>query len=418
MALTARQVELAGTGKGNALGPGRHPDVPGLYLEVASAKQKSFMGRYTLNGKETWRGCGSATKDPAHALKRARERHAENQRLVADDIDPKDFRKAQRTAAEVEAVKQVTWRAFSDNYILIHESEWSNAEHRRQWRTTLRDWVHPHIGNLPIQEIDASLAMRIFQQPANGSTFWLSRNVTARRVRARCELIWDAAKAQKLCGENPFDWKTLRHLLPAKTKMPVKHFKSIPYTTIPAFMKVLRERKSRSARMLEFVVLTASRIGPVALARGREFHLDAGRWLAPAEHMKGRREHLTMLSKRAVDIVRELHPNGLAPDDLVFGISRGGLLKMIVLSGYGDFTIHGCRASFKTWADETTGFKDAVSEVALAHAQGDRVKQAYARGQFERARVEMMEAWARHCASTPVDTSNTVVHAQFGGQRP
>jgi hypothetical protein len=97
-------------------------------------------------------------------------------------------------------------------------------------------------------------------------------------------------------------------------------------------------------------------------------------------------------------------------DHLVFGIGGHGLLKMLALAGYGDATVHGtARASFKTWADECTSFKDAVSEACLAHVEGNKVKAAYARGEFEQQRAELMEMWSQHCASSPADMANNVV---------
>jgi integrase len=409
MELTAKQVEQAGTGKGKALAPGRHHDGNSLYLEVRKATSKSFSGRYTLNGKEIWIGCGSAKGDGA--LKRARDKHTENQRLIAEGIDPRDHRRQKQVAAAVAAAKVVTFEEMGERVIAVHDVEWTNDQHRQQWRNTLRDYVYPHIGALPVQAIDIALAARVFQQPMDGTTFWLARPVTASRTRGRCEQIMDAAKAQKLCSENPFEWKTLKHLLPAKTKIhKVEHHPAVPHPEMPRLMGELRARTSISAKTLEFTILTTSRVNQVVLAYGREFDLANARWKVPAEHMKGRQSHTVMLSKRAVEIVRELHPDGLKPDKLVFGVSHSALRKMLALAGYGDATVHGtARASFKTWCDECTAFKDAVSEACLAHIEGDKVKAAYARGQFEKERAELMEMWSRHCLSEPIDTSNNVV---------
>jgi hypothetical protein len=306
MALTTFQVEQAGTGKPKALGIGRHHDGGGLYVDVCGATSKSWFGRYTLNGKEIWRGIGPVKDIP---LKRARELHTENRRLVTEGIDPKEHREAQKIAAAVAAAKLVTFAEAGERFITSHEAGWRNPKHRQQWRNTLTTYVYPVIGELPVQAIDTGLAMKIL------TSIWTVKPETASRVRGRCERVWAAARAQKLCGgENPFDWKTLKHLLPAKKKVrAVKHHAAVPYHEIPTLMEKLRARVSVSAKALEFTILCASRPGEVVHARGSEFDLANGKRKIPDARMKGGREHTVMLSKRAVEIIRELHPDGLSP---------------------------------------------------------------------------------------------------------
>jgi integrase len=402
MALTALQVEQAGAGKPKSLGPGKHHDERGLYLEVHSATSKSWTGRYTIAGKERWIGIGPVKDIP---LKRARELNTQNRQLVAEGIDPREQRRARQAAAAVQAAKAVTFEQMAERFIASHEAGWKSAKHRGQWRTTLSTYVHPVIGAVPVQAIDTALAMRVLQQPLDGTTFWLARPETAARTRGRCEQVWDAAKAQKLCsGENPFDWKTLKHLLPAKSKVhKVNHHKAVPWREMPSLMAKLRARTSVSARVLEFTILCASRVNEVVLACGSEFDLANSRWNIPGNRMKSGRPHVVMLSQRAVEIVHELHPDGPKPDAPVFGVTGTALTKMLELAGYGDATVHGtARASFKTFADEATAFKDAVSEACLAHIEGDKVKAAYARGEFEQQRAQLMEEWSQHCASLPL----------------
>jgi hypothetical protein len=63
-------------------------------------------------------------------------------------------------------------------------------------------------------------------------------------------------------------------------------------------------------------------------------------------------------------------------------------------AGAGKATIHGCRSTFKDWAMERTSFPPEVSEMALAHAIGDKTEAAYRRGELLRKRAALMEAWA------------------------
>jgi integrase len=62
-----------------------------------------------------------------------------------------------------------------------------------------------------------------------------------------------------------------------------------------------------------------------------------------------------------------------------------------------DVTVHGMRATFKTWADETTTFAPDTIEHAMGHIPGNKVERAYNRGQRVDQRRLLMDAWARFC---------------------
>jgi integrase len=62
-----------------------------------------------------------------------------------------------------------------------------------------------------------------------------------------------------------------------------------------------------------------------------------------------------------------------------------------------DLTVHGFRATFKTWASERTSFQKEIVEAALAHIVGDKVEQAYRRGDMFEKRRRLMQQWASFC---------------------
>ena len=66
-------------------------------------------------------------------------------------------------------------------------------------------------------------------------------------------------------------------------------------------------------------------------------------------------------------------------------------------------TIHGFRASFKTWAEEQTNFPGLVIELSLAHKVGSAVENAYRRGDVIVKRRKLMEQWARFVTSPPAE---------------
>ena len=58
---------------------------------------------------------------------------------------------------------------------------------------------------------------------------------------------------------------------------------------------------------------------------------------------------------------------------------------------------------------ERTRFDNYVVEAALAHTFGDKVEQAYARSDVLEKRRQLMDAWAKFCASPPAKSAGKVV---------
>jgi integrase len=67
-------------------------------------------------------------------------------------------------------------------------------------------------------------------------------------------------------------------------------------------------------------------------------------------------------------------------------------------------TVHGMRASFRTWAAEQTSFPREVIEVCLAHTVGDLTERSYQRGDLIDRRRRIMEAWSDFL-SRPTDAA-------------
>jgi integrase len=396
--LTAKQVENAGAGM--------HADGDGLYLQVGTPGARSWVYRFTLNGKERYLGLGSAADVP---LKRARELASDARRMRAEGVDPIEHRRERRAAERVEAAKAVTFKDVATQFIASHEVGWKNPKHRQQWKNTLETYVYPVFGHLPPAQVDTPLVMKAL------APIWPVKPETASRVRGRIEVILDNAKTQGLCtGENPARWKGhLANLLPAKKKVRrVRHHPALSYDAIPAFMAALRARPSVSARALEFCILTAARSSEAIKAHWREIDIKASAWEIPLERMKRERPHRVPLARRVLEILETFTDNS----GFVFpGIGKrqgksmdeAALDKMLSLMGdWRDkkgqsITVHGFRSTFRDWAAECTSFPREVAEMALSHAVGDETEQAYRRGDLFEKRRELMEAWAKFCSQPP-----------------
>lgn len=375
--------------------PGRLSDGGGLYLSV-DPQRKRWVFMYTLRGRQREMGLGPAGKEGV-SLNSAREAAAAARQQLRDGIDPLDARRAELRDQEV-ADKASTFGDFSDGYILAKRSEWKNDKHASQWVTTLRDHAAP-IRPLQIREVDTEAVLRVLRP------IWSTVPETAQRLRGRIEAILDAARVQGLReGENPARWRGhLSHLLAKRQKLTRGHHRALPFERVPDFTVELRSRLDVSARLLEFIVLTAARSGEARGARWCEFDVAGRVWTIPRERMKAGRQHRVPLSDRALQIVQALEAIRLS--EFVFPNLKGkpycdmSMTQVLKRMGYADVaTCHGFRSSFKDWASECTGFPNEVSEMALAHTITNEAEAAYRRRTLFEKRRELMEAWARYCA--------------------
>jgi integrase len=364
------------------------PDGRGLYLKVQPGGARSWLLRYQIASKVHDLGLGSY---PEIGLADARGRALAARRVKADGRDPVAARRAEREAKRIEEARSITFRDCAEKYIAAHEAGWRNAKHRAQWRSTLSAYAYTALGALPVGAIDTGLVVRVLQP------IWTTKPETAGRVRGRIEAVLDYAKAIGFrSGENPAAWKgNLAHALPARHKVrQVEHHASLPYAELPAFMAELRERPGRAARCLEWVILTACRTAEAIGATWPEIDEEARLWCIPGARMKAGRPHKVPLSGAAMALLAELPRE--APK--LFGGSNMAMAMLLRRMGRANLTVHGFRSTFATWCKDI-GIAAELREMALAHAEGDKVAAAYTSGaEVLDRRRELAERWARFCA--------------------
>ena len=236
---------------------------------------------------------------------------------------------------------------------------------------------------------------------------------TAGRVRQRIESILDFAKVRGYRAvENPARWRGhLDKLLPTRAKVRATvHHAALPYAELPAFLASLRAREAVAARALEFLILTAGRTGEVIGACWNEMDLLDKMWTVPASRMKANREHRVPLQPRALAILGEMRAARQSDDGNAYvfpgpkpgtTLSNMALLMLLRRMRLDDLTVHGFRATFKTWASERTSFQNEIVEAALAHVIGDKVEQAYRRTDMFEKRRRLMQQWATFSTSAP-----------------
>lgn len=368
-----------------------------LYLQIREQGTRSWVFRYSRNGKTHWIGLGRASDVP---LSRAKELAVVERAKLVNGGSPIEERRVVKESLRLERQVQSDVPTFAwcaGEYIEAHRASWKNQKHIDQWESTLRMYAGPVIGKLPVDQVTVDHVYKILKP------IWLTKPETASRLRGRIEKVlgWAGAKKYRT-GENPARWQggELSHLLPAIGKVQkIEHHKAVPYAGMPGLMADLRKLESISAKALTLLILCASRTGEIIGARWSEIDLDAATWIIPAERMKAGAEHRVALSTEAVKLLKSMDRTS----DLVFPGPRGKLSNMAMLQCLrglrdDDATVHGFRATFSTWARDETDYPRELIEASLAHAVGNAVEQAYNRSDYLAKRRSLMDAWAAYLA--------------------
>ena len=368
---------------------GYYLDGGGLYLQVSQSGTKSWVFRFKMNGRVRDAGLGSVG---TFSLKEARERARKFRQLVADGIDPIEDRRNKKDAARTEQFSRLSFKDAAQRFLELHQNEWKNQKHREQWLSSVKTYAYPSIGNRPVATIDGAIVTEAL------SPIWTKKPVTARRVRQRIERVV----------------KWVRDGMPLPTQgasKRVKHYPALPFVEIASFIAALRERKSISARALEFTILTAARTSEAIGAKWSEIDLDAAVWTIPARRMKGDRQHQVPLSQSVLGLLETLpreaggyvFPGAKAKSPL----SNMAMLELLRGMNGNGLTVHGFRSSFRDWAGDRTHYPREVIEHALAHQIKDKAEAAYRRSDALEKRRRLMEEWAKYCSS-PVTASEVV----------
>ena len=381
-----RQIHILSDRVVKYAGAGTHNDGDGLTLRVGTNGKRSWVLRYTWDGKPANLGLGSY---PGVGLKEARALAAERRAEAAEGSKPSGGRLLAPVKLSTPAMP--TFREITEEVIELRRPTWKSARHGTQWTQSLTNHAFPAIGDMPIDKIDSADVLGMLAK------IWNETPVTASRVKQRAQVIFDYAIAKGLRKDNPV--LVVDRALPTPNKAKVHH-PALPYAEAPTAVKAIREStcKSSTRLALEFLILTAGRAGEVKGATWSEIDLDARTWTIPAARMKKGMEHRVPMSDRCMAILEEVKELGKG-NGLVFPNKKGKALNnqafALLLEKQEIAAVpHGFRSTFRDWVIEQTATPWAVGETALAHRLGNSTESAYARTDlFERRRV-LMQDWA------------------------
>lgn len=363
-------------------------DSGGLYLELSPSGGKWWRLKYRFGGKEKRISLGIY---PDVGLKDARDRRDAARKLLANEIDPGEQRKAQKAASNE--------RAANSFEVLCREwlEKWGSTvvpAQKAKATARLEKNVFPWLGGRPIAEITAPEVLAVLRRiDERGARY------SAHKVKSEISQCFRYAIATGRAERDPCP--DLRGAIP-----PVKteHMPSI--TDPDAVAELLRAIDGFRGT---FIVKSALLLAPMLFVRPGElrkaewsgFDLDKGEWRYFVT--KTKTEHLVPLASQSVVILKELHAltghgkhvfPGRDPQKCMSDAAVNAALRRMGYDTKTEITGHGFRAMARTILHEELHQKPEVIEHQLAHKVPDALGTAYNRTKFLKERKSMMQRWA------------------------
>ena len=361
--------------------PGRYKDERTLFLLISPGGSKSWIQRLFVYGRRRELGLGAW---PVIPLAKARLRALENRRVVADGGDP-TMKAAQTVPTLAEACQQ---------YYEEHLPRWKPGRAADEWPVLLEKYVLKQCGRIPVDKLGRDHLINTLKP--------LSRRIpeTARKVRGRVSLILKWCQAHGYISDNVAE--VIRPALQGRFSKSTP-FRAVPYKNVGEVWAALSAESEHVAGKLcvQFLLLTAVRSQEGRLGEWGEIDFGEAVWTIPSHRTKTSTTHRIPLSHQALAILhlaKELgSPRYVFPSPINANVPIGHATPRKTMHDCGVSsltTIHGLRASFRTWASEETTTPFDVLELALGHKVGNAVATRYLRGDGLERRRSVMQEWA------------------------
>lgn len=395
----------------------RVSDGRGLYLLPFFNDGKTHHWRYdySIGGKRKTLSLGVY---PDTSLAMARETAQAYRTMVAAGQDPSQQRKEARASVvqALDAERRIkagepaldTFEEIGRRWFAVQSGKWCDSYSTKVIRR-LEMHAFPHLGHLPIAQIDAPMVLQVCRRVETNGTL-----ETAGRVLELCSSVCRFAVCEGKLKSDP-----TRDIQGALKKPATKNFAAIvdPKPLAELLRRIDDYSGTATVRWaLQLLPMLMVRPSELRLARWEEFDLENGTWLVPSLRMKRTKDkketgkpHEVPLSRQAVAILEELfalnaHSGVVFPAEGRKGrfMSENTINAALRAMGYStktDVTAHGFRATARTLLVERLGFPEAVAEAQLAHAVKDANGTAYNRTEFLEQRRKMLQAWADYLDS-------------------
>jgi len=362
-------------------------DGSGLALRVKPSGTKSWLFNYYVpfTKKRTNISLGIY---PDVSLIKARKERQVYRSLLADDIDPADYRKEQE--ADNTLAHTTTLEIVYRQWLTTKQDKSESYLHRLTKALELH--ILPALGNTPIHKINAPDTIKIIQPLAERQAL-----ETIRKLCRWINEIMTFAVNTGLVHSNP-----LAGISKAFKPPKVENRPTIKPEQLPTFLQALAGAQIAltTRSLIEWLLHTMVRPGEGAGARWEEIDLETRQWVIPAERMKQKRDHIVPLTNQMVAILETMRPisghreyvfpSNHKPRESINKSSANMALKRM---GYkGQLVAHGLRSLASTVLNEHE-FSHDVIEAALAHVDKNSIRAIYNRAEYLEQRRAMMQWW-------------------------
>ena len=370
--------------------PYKTADYDGLYVLTKPNGSKLWRFKYRLKGKEKLLSIGSY---PEISLMEARAKRDEARKQIVKEKDPSETKQEKKLQGLISDGN--TFSKIAEQYVakLIKEGRAENTLKKIDW---LLGMANADLGNKPITEITAPMVLQTLKKFEAKGIY-----ETALRLRSTIGAVFRFAIASGLAENDP-TFALRDALITPKTK---PRAAITDKEALGGLMRAIDgfEGQATTRIALEFLAIVVTRPGEVRHARWDEFDIENAIWTIPAERMKMRQPHKVPLPKRAIELLSELRmitgwcellfPSIKSPKRPMSENTMNAALRRMGYSG-DEMTSHGFRATFSTIANESGLWNPDAIERALAHVETNKIRGAYARGQYWDERVKLANWWS------------------------
>jgi len=361
-------------------------DAHGLYLLVLSSGGKYWRFDYRYNSKRKTLSIGVY---PKVSLLEARHVHAEACRSLEQGIDPKFTLKRNKKNSD-------TFQDLYESWIENKKDELAEKT-LKNIQSRIQRLVLPAIASIQVQELDTPTVLTILRHIEARGTIH-----TAHKIKSYIGQIMRFAIATGKASQDPTS--ALKGVL--KSDKPQHRAAILDPQALGGLLRSIDIYTGANPVLhaLQMLSQVFVRPGELRLAKWDEIDFEEKMWRIPEERMKvrDRGAHIVPLSSQVLHILINQKAGAKSDEDFIFPGMRparplsDNTLNMALRSlGYDGQThvAHGFRATARSLLAEH-GWPIPAIERQLAHAEKDRIAQAYARAEYLEIRTQMMQAWS------------------------